>query len=164
VAQAALTIKLPDSTVEDLVRDLCTATGGKADTIVGEVRALPTTAPGDLAATITAIGKGAEAYCQKGVAKAPNLLHEVFDAVTAAPVGSTTSSTVASPPTSSATTVPTFDQPTTAPTRIDTVTATAPCSPVGTTGVTSTGYPMTCSAQSCAGNAYDQPRWRATNC
>jgi hypothetical protein len=159
VAQRTLPIVLPDSKVQDLVRDLCAATGGPRDTIVAEVRALPTTGPDNLAATITAIGKGAELSCPKGVATAPNLLHEVFDAATLA-AGTSTSTAPSSTAPSSSSSAPT----TTGAARVATVTATAPCSPVGTTGVTSTGYPMTCSSQSCAGDPYDQPRWRATNC
>jgi hypothetical protein len=158
VAQTTLPIVLPDSQVDRLVRDLCTATGGSTTTVVDELLALPTNGPGDVAGTITALGKGAEVYCPTGVAKAPNLLHDLFDAVTLAAVTSTTT-TVA--PGATTTTSP---ADTTTAGRTDTVTATAPCSPVGTTGVTSTGYPMTCSSQSCAGDPYDQPRWRATNC
>jgi hypothetical protein len=158
VAQRTLPIVLPDSKVQDLVLHLCAATGGPR-AIVGEVLALPTTGPDELAATITAIGKGAELYCPEGVATAPNLLHEVFDAATLA-AGTSTSTAPSSTAPSSSSSAPT----TTAAARVATVTATAPCSPVGTTGVTSTGYPMTCSSQSCAGDPYDQPRWRATNC
>ena len=38
------------------------------------------------------------------------------------------------------------------------------CSPVGATGTSSGGVPMTCSEKSCDGKTYDRPRWRKTTC
>jgi hypothetical protein len=53
---------------------------------------------------------------------------------------------------------------TTQPSNSGSVHPGAYCSGAGTTGYSENGVPMTCSEQSCTGDAYDHPRWRKTTC
>ena len=107
---------------------------------------------------------------------------------TASSTTTTTTSTTTSTTTPPTTTVPATVPPTTAyvppttayappttayipPTTPDAppnpsgaVTPGAFCAPLGATGYSSNGVPMTCSASSCTGAPYTQPRWHKTVC
>ena len=82
IVQRLLTIHLSDNDARVLIVDLCAAaTTGNHGTITTDLTALSLSSDADLKATITALGRGAEAYCPDGVAIAPNLLNDLDAAV-----------------------------------------------------------------------------------
>lgn len=178
---------LTETETKTLVRATCDAAGETdgADTLAGLIVNLDVDRA-HLRPLITALGDAAEAFCPDKVADAPDLLNDTYAAgvvlidatttttteavttttvaptTTAAPVTTVPRTTTTRPPTT--TTRPPTTQPATTQPPSGSVTPGAYCSPVGATGYSSGGVPMTCSTNKCDGTPYDQPRWRKTNC
>jgi hypothetical protein len=106
IASHYLTIQLAAGDVRTLVLDLCSAaTTQSQNGAVQDLERLPLTTDAQLRSTITALGKGAEAYCPDGVRASPNLLNDLYAVVApfVAAAGTSTSSTSSSSPSNTTT-------------------------------------------------------------